>query len=134
VIADKGAPGFFFVVFMGGFGQAIASVSVESQCIRGGVGAMHSMAESYIEVWAEQRIWTAVIARAVEEWASGTVRSQREAESYLFGDQEDFPMVCRSAGLDPETLRRKLRKLKASGAGPSERPIHQPLSATYTAI
>jgi hypothetical protein len=94
---------------------------------------MHPIVESFTEVWAEQRIWTAVIARTVEEWASGTLRAQREAESYLFGDQQDFPMVCRSAGLDPDTLRRKLRKLRESGAGPSTRVLHHALSASYMA-
>jgi hypothetical protein len=84
---------------------------------------MFLMSESSIEVGAEQRVWTAVIARTVEEWVSGPLRSQREAESYLFGDDKDFPVVCRSAGLDPETLRRKLNKLKQSGAGPT--PIRQ---------
>jgi hypothetical protein len=80
---------------------------------------MFRMSESNIEVGAEQRIWTAVIARAVEEWISGPLGSQREAESYLFNDETDFPAVCRSAGLDPQTLRRKLDKLKKSGAGPT---------------
>ena len=92
---------------------------------------MHPIKETFTEVWAEQRIWTAVIARAVEEWASGTLRSQREAETFLFGDQKDFPMVCRSAGLDPDTLRRKLRKLKESGTGPSVRAERPPFSAAY---
>jgi hypothetical protein len=77
------------------------------------------MSESGIEAGAEQRVWTAVIARTVEEWVSGPLGSQREAESYLFNDNEDFPAVCRSAGLDPQTLRRKLTILKKSGAGPT---------------
>jgi hypothetical protein len=92
---------------------------------------MHPIVETFTEVWAEQRIWTAVIARAVEEWASGTLRSQREAETFLFGDQRDFPMVCRSAGLDPDTLRRKLRKLKESGTGPSARSTNRMISPAY---
>jgi hypothetical protein len=81
--------------------------------------AMYLMSDSTIEVGAEQRVWTAVIARTVEEWISGSLGSQREAESYLFNDETDFPDVCRSAGLDPQTLRRKLTKLKNSGAGPA---------------
>jgi hypothetical protein len=80
---------------------------------------MFAISESNIEVIAEQRVWTAVIARAVEEWVSGPLGSQREAESYLFSDEKDFPDVCRSAGLDPQTLRRKLNQLKKSGKGPS---------------
>jgi hypothetical protein len=80
---------------------------------------MYAMSDSNIEVGAEKRVWTAVIARAVEEWISGPLGSQREAEIYLFNDDEDFPAVCRSAGLDPRTLRRKLIKLKDAGAGPT---------------
>jgi len=80
---------------------------------------MYLLSDSNIEVVAEKRVWTAVIARAVEEWISGSLGSQREAELYLFSDEEDFPAVCRSAGLDPGTLRRKLLKLKKSGAGPA---------------
>jgi len=84
---------------------------------------MFAISDSNIEVIAEQRVWTAVIARTVEEWISGPLGSQREAESYLFEDETDFPAVCRCAGLDPQTLRRKLNKLKKSGSGPT--PIRQ---------
>jgi hypothetical protein len=80
---------------------------------------MYAMSKSSNEVGAEKRVWIAVIARTVEEWVSGPLGSQREAESYLFNDEEDFPEVCRSAGLDPQTLRRKLIKLRKSGAGPT---------------
>jgi hypothetical protein len=81
--------------------------------------AMYLMSESNGDAEAEQRVWAAVIVRTVEEWISGPLGSQREAESYLFNDDKDFPIVCRSAGLDPQTLRRKLTKLKKSGAGPT---------------
>jgi hypothetical protein len=80
---------------------------------------MFAISQSNIEVIAEQRVWTAVIARTVEEWVRGPLGSQREAEAYLFSDEKDFPDVCRSAGLDPQTLRRKLSRLKKSGAGPA---------------
>jgi len=92
---------------------------------------MGAREDSYIEVHAEQRVWTAVIARAVEEWASGPLRTRREAEAYLFGDQQDFPAVCRSAGLDPESLRRKLHKLRESGAGV---PAKTPHTARYSPL
>jgi hypothetical protein len=55
---------------------------------------MYSLSASNIAVGAEQRVWTVVIARTVEEWISGPLRSQREAESYLFSDEKDFPAVC----------------------------------------
>jgi hypothetical protein len=80
---------------------------------------MYSMLEMHSEQMGEERLWTAVIARAVSEWVSGPLRSQREAEVYLFTDDRDFPKVCMAAGLDAQTLRTKLRKLKISGAGPA---------------
>ena len=55
---------------------------------------MYQLSESNIEVVAEQRVWTAVIARTVEEWISGPLRSQREAESYLFTDEKISPMFA----------------------------------------
>ncbi len=81
---------------------------------------MYDSTDMRPELLAEQRLWTAVIARSVEEWVSGPLRSQREAEEYLFSDQDDFPKVCRAAGMNPEALRTKLEKLKKSGAGPTK--------------
>ena len=80
---------------------------------------MYSMIEMHSEQLGEERLWTAVIARAVQEWISGPLRSQREAETFLFTDEKDFPKVCLAAGLDAQTLRSKLRRLKVSGKGPS---------------
>jgi hypothetical protein len=84
---------------------------------------MYSMIDMSSEQLGEERLWTAVIARAVSEWVSGPLRSQREAEKYLFNDENDFPKVCLAAGLNAQTLRTKLRKLKVSGAGPSPIPV-----------
>ncbi len=80
---------------------------------------MYSMVDMHSEKLVEERLWTAVIARAVQEWVSGPLRSQREAEVYLFTDEKDFPKVCMAAGLDAHALRTKLRRLKISGAGPA---------------
>lgn len=80
---------------------------------------MYSMADMHDEQLGEERLWTAVIARAVLEWVSGPLRSQREAEVYLFTDDKDFPKVCMAAGMNAQTLRSKLRRLKMSGKGPS---------------
>lgn len=60
----------------------------------------------------EQRLWTAVIARTVEEWVSGPKRLQQLAEDFLFNNENDFKTVCASAGLDPARFRGKLAKLK----------------------
>jgi hypothetical protein len=65
---------------------------------------------------AEKRLWKAVIARTVEEWIGGPLRHQQAAELYLFDDRNDFPMVCESAGVDPNRLRNRLLSLKRKGA------------------
>jgi hypothetical protein len=61
---------------------------------------------------AELRIWQAVIVKAIQDWLSGTVRAKRQAEQYLFDDNMDFPLVCRSAGMSPDSVRKRLAKLR----------------------
>jgi hypothetical protein len=60
----------------------------------------------------ETTLWRAVIARAIQEWISGPLRRQREAEQYLFDDNKDFPLVCQSAGMDSSRLRSRLARLR----------------------
>jgi len=60
----------------------------------------------------EKRLWQAVIVTTIQEWISGPLRAKRKAEEYLFKDQKDFPLVCQSAGMDAETLRTKLNRLR----------------------
>jgi hypothetical protein len=60
----------------------------------------------------EKRLWQAVIVTTIQEWISGTLRSKRQAEEYLFQDQRDFPAVCQSAGMDADVLRAKLNRLR----------------------
>ena len=48
----------------------------------------------------ETVLWRAVIARTIQEWISGPLRRQGEAEQYLFDDKRDFRLVCGSAGMD----------------------------------
>ena len=62
---------------------------------------------------AEQKLWRAVIASTVEEWTSGPIRRQREAEQFLFQDNDDYRTVCYSAGIDPGNLRDRLEKIRA---------------------
>jgi hypothetical protein len=72
-------------------------------------------ASSSVEVGrnrAETVLWRAVIARTIQEWISGPLRRQREAEQYLFDDNWDFPFVCRSAGMDSRRLRSRLARLR----------------------
>jgi hypothetical protein len=59
---------------------------------------------------AEQKLWRAVIASTVEEWIHGPGRRQREAEQFLFNDDDDYRTVCFSAGIDPGDLRDRLQK------------------------
>ena len=64
----------------------------------------------------EMRVWQAVIASTVEEWVHGPLRRAREAEQYLFDDQNDFRFVCESAGIDPDRLRAKLVRFRDRAA------------------
>jgi hypothetical protein len=66
-----------------------------------------------VEETAEQRLWRAVIASTVEEWVSGPLRRRREAEKFLFSDNDDFRTVCFSAGMNPKDLRYRLEKIRA---------------------
>jgi len=66
-----------------------------------------------VEETAEQKLWRAVIASTVEEWVSGPLRKQREAEQFLFTDNEDYRTVCYSAGINPENLRGRLEKIRS---------------------
>jgi hypothetical protein len=41
---------------------------------------------------------------------------KRKAEYFLFQDEEDFPFVCRSAGLNPQAFRETLWTIRAQAA------------------
>jgi hypothetical protein len=62
---------------------------------------------------AEQRLWRAVIASTVEDWIYGPLHRRREAEYFLFLDEEDFHTVCFSAGMNPRHIRDRLKKIRA---------------------
>lgn len=63
---------------------------------------------------AEQKLWRAVIASTVHEWVHGPLSRQREAERFLFLDQQDYRTVCFSAGINPGNLRDRLEKIRRS--------------------
>lgn len=65
------------------------------------------------EETAERKLWRAVIANTVDEWVNGPLRRQREAEDFLFTDNEDYRAVCDSAGINPEDLRGRLEKIRS---------------------
>ena len=64
---------------------------------------------------AEEKLWRAVIAKTLEEWVSGPLRYSRIAEEFLFDDERDFRAVCSSAGMDPSTLRNRLKSIRERG-------------------
>jgi hypothetical protein len=71
------------------------------------------VANRELEDSAVQKLWRAVIASTVEEWVSGPLRKKREAEQFLFNDDNDYRTVCYSAGINPEDLRCRLEKIRA---------------------
>lgn len=72
------------------------------------------------ETTGEVRLWQAVLLRTIQEWVSGPLRQQRQAEHYLFRDNKDFPRVCQSAGLDPDDLRARLTRIRSRQSHLSE--------------
>ena len=54
-----------------------------------------------------------MIATTVEEWVSGPLRRKREAEQFLFSDNQDYQTVCFSAGINPQNLRARLEKIRS---------------------
>jgi hypothetical protein len=83
------------------------------------LGGKMSETMAYIReerVIEEQKLWRAVIANTVEDWIYGPLHRQREAEHFLFEDQEDFHIVCFSAGMNPRYFRDRLKRIR-SGEG-----------------
>jgi len=68
---------------------------------------------------ANERLWLAVINGAIADWVRGAARYKCKAEYFLFEDEEDFPFVCRSAGLNPESVRESLWMIRAHGVSHS---------------
>jgi hypothetical protein len=56
----------------------------------------------------ERLLWRAVIARAIQQWFSGSQRRKREAEEYLFRDSQQLTIVCEMAGMNVGQLRSRL--------------------------
>jgi hypothetical protein len=63
-----------------------------------------------------ERLWQAVIDSAIAEWSRGTLGHKLNAEFFLFQDEDDFPFVCRAAGLNPESVRESLWAIRAQSA------------------
>ena len=73
------------------------------------------------ETAAEVRLWQAVVVKAIEDWMTGPLRQQRQAERYIFDDNADFVMVCESAGLNADDLRARLSRLRGRHVQQPER-------------
>lgn len=65
---------------------------------------------------ANEKLWMAVIDSAIADWVRGPARQKDKAEFFLFQDEEDFPFVCRSAGLNPTSVRESLWMIRAQAA------------------
>jgi hypothetical protein len=65
---------------------------------------------------ANEKLWQAVIDSAIADWARGPIQHKRKAEYFLFQDEVDFPYVCRSAGLNPDSVRETLWTIRAQAA------------------
>jgi hypothetical protein len=83
----------------------------------GGKMSVSMLQNAEVQESAEQKLWRAVIATTVEEWVSGPLRKKREAEQFLFADNQDFQTVCYSAGIDPKNLRARLEKIRSREIG-----------------
>ena len=63
------------------------------------------------ELISSRHLWAAVLLTAIEDWRNGTLRARREAQAFLFDNDEDFEMVCTAAGLDSTDFRVRLLKI-----------------------
>jgi len=113
--------------------KAAAFPPVPAPAAHGGTMATNAWALSETPRGLGVRLWQAVIVTAIQEWISGPLRSKRQAEEYLFQDQKDFPVVCQSAGLDPDRLRTKLNRLRLLSPHPPTRPDESRQTSTAPA-
>jgi|GEM_PF-1814822 len=72
---------------------------------------------------AEQKLWVAVLAQALEDWQGDRINARHDAEHFLFRDQKDFFAVCMSAGIDPSGFRARLRRIQMTSPAPQPATI-----------
>lgn len=60
----------------------------------------------------EQKLWAAVLAQALEDWRGDRISRKRDAEQFLFEDQNDFELVCARAGIDASSFRARLQRMR----------------------
>jgi hypothetical protein len=61
---------------------------------------------------SERHLWIAVLAKAVEDWASSNLRLREAAQKFLFENDKDLEAVCSRAGLSLIYLRERLRRIR----------------------
>lgn len=69
--------------------------------------------EEYSDQFSSRRLWTAVLLQALDDWKSSNMRLKTNAERFFFQSSADFSNVCRSAGLAPESVLSRLRRMSA---------------------
>jgi hypothetical protein len=72
---------------------------------------------------ASEKLWQAVIDSAIGEWVLGSEHHKRKAEYFLFQDEDHFTFVCRSAGLNPRSVRESLWVIRAQTASASKSKV-----------
>lgn len=80
----------------------------------------------------ETRLWQAVIATTIQEWVSGPLSAQREAERYIFSPKSDFRLVCESAGMNPDYLRGRLERMRKQTPIANRRVVHMQIRCEET--
>lgn len=84
--------------------------------------AANNAKESHAEESTERCLWAAVLLQALEDWSSANSRHRKEAERFFFESPEDFARVCRGAGLAPNSVLARLRRMKETAP---QRPVFQ---------
>jgi hypothetical protein len=76
---------------------------------------------------SHRKLWTAVLLQALEDWKGSNARRRSEAEKFFFESPEDFNVVCCGAGLVPDSVLIRLRRMKETAA--PRRVFQWPLAA-----
>lgn len=76
--------------------------------------AANNAREVQTDEFSGRRLWTAVLLQAIEDWKGANARRRSEAEKFFFQSPDDFARVCRGAGLAPDGVVSRLRRMQAT--------------------